>query len=356
MTDLATAGIETAGTWSTWRPLDVTPVLDGSWQAPTPTVGVCHGAPGLLYPGRRHDVYAESEAGKTWFGLRVVADELSRGNGAVFVDFEDDVGGIVSRLLDMGTPDAALRDRFAYLRPETPLTAPGELVMVRDLLAELRPTVVVLDGRTEGMALHGLSLKDNDEIATYGRLVERPFTDYGAAVLAMDHVVKDREQRGRYALGGVHKLNGLSGAAFVLESRRPFGKGVCGRSTVRVSKDRPAQLRQHGLPGKDGAVWLADLVVDATVSGFVDVALVAPQPAGERERTFRPTELMTLLSKALAAAPGPLSKNALRAAVKGRNDVKDLALELLVAEGFVVVEDGPRRAALHRLVRTFDES
>ena len=339
--------------WSSWRPLDVGPVLDGMWQAPMPTVGACHTAPGLLYPGRRHDVYSPSEAGKTWLALRVVGDELTAGRAAVFVDFEDDIGGIVGRLSLMGVADDAIRARFAYIRPESPLWAPGEAEVVRQALGDLQPTVVVLDGRTEAMGLHGLKVIDNDDVARYGRVVERPFTEFGAAVLALDHVVKDGDQRGRYGIGGVHKLNGLNGASFNLDNRRPFGRGVIGRSTVRIGKDRPGQLRRHGLPGKDGSVWLADLVVDDTNHHFTDVSLMAPVEVRKAAAEFAPTEFMVKVSEALRKAGKPLSKSGIEERVTGKATTVRSALAHLVDEGFVAEEPGPRGALLHRLVKEF---
>ena len=59
--------------------------------------------------------------------------------------------------------------------------------------------------------MHGLDpLKNQD--ALFGTMVTKQLTASGAAAVSLDHVVKDREGRGRYALGAVHKLNGLSGA------------------------------------------------------------------------------------------------------------------------------------------------
>lgn len=334
-----------------WARVDVGPVLDGTWQPPLPTVGNCHRAPGLLYPGRRHDVYSESEAGKTWLGLRMCADEMAKGNAAVFLDFEDDVGGIVSRLMGMDIPHPQIRDRFAYLRPEGRLDH-AEAEVVRQMLGDLKPTLVVLDGRTEAMAMHGLKLIDNDDVAKYGRTIERPFTLNGRALLALDHVVKDREQRGRYGIGGIHKLNGLNGAAFVLENRAPIGRGVVGRSTLRISKDRPGQLRQYGLPGKE-SVWLADLTIDATTSGYTDVLLVEPQERGE---TFRPTGLMKRISATMASATGSefMTQNAILMATTGNREKLTQALNVLIAEGYVerlTTEGGTFR---HRYARPFN--
>ena len=78
-----------------------------------------------------------------------------------------------------------------------------------------------------------------------------------------------------------------------------------------------------------------------------------PQPAdADTEDPFRPTQLMGRLSDAIAAEPG-LSKRALRAAVTGKAQYVDLALELLVTESYVETRDGPRSARLHYSLKPF---
>jgi hypothetical protein len=78
---------------------------------------------------------------------------------------------------------------------------------------------------------------------------------------------------------------------------------------------------------------------------------LAVSPASD-SGTYRPTTLMTQLSKAITDKPG-LSKTALRAAIRGKNDAKDLALELLVTEDYVEVRPGDRGARLHYSKRQF---
>jgi hypothetical protein len=215
------------------------------------------------------------------------------------------------------------------------------------MLGDLKPSLVVLDGRTEGMSLHGLKITDNDDVAKYGRLIERPLAQDGRALLALDHVTKDRETRGRYGIGGVHKLNGLTGAAFTLETRTPIAHGVIGRST----KDRPGQLRRHGLPGKEGTHWLADLIVDATTPGYTEVTLAAPV---DRSGDFRPTVLMRRLAEAMGQVTGDewVTQNAAIMMIKGKREQKIDALGCLVKEGYVE-RQARGTTLLHRLVRPF---
>ena len=62
-----------------WQPVDLSEVLDGSWQPPEPTVGRRSDGAGLFYPGKVHTLSSESEGGKKLFSLtgagRTAAEE-----------------------------------------------------------------------------------------------------------------------------------------------------------------------------------------------------------------------------------------------------------------------------------------
>lgn len=336
----------------TWRPRDLESVLDGTYKPPVPTVGRREDGIGLFYAGRMHSVVGESEGGKTWFALMVVASELAAGNAVVFIDFEDDAPGVVGRLLALGADRQHIRDRFAYIRPEGPLTEGFNRQAIGQALGDLRPTFVPVDGVTEGMAMHGLELKDNTDVARFGRMLLRPVAEFGAAVATLDHVVKDKEGRGRYAIGGVHKLNGINGAMYILENRKPFGVGLTGKTTVRIAKDRPGQLRRHALPNASGLHWFADFVLKSHDETFSEATLYKPI---ENEGPFRPTAVMHKVAAALATAPDPLSVRGVQDRVGGGKELVRTALARLVDEGFVSVEPGARGAQLHRLAKPFTE-
>lgn len=339
----------------TWKPVNLDAVLDGTSQPPAPSVGTREDGRGLFYPGRLHVVAAESEAGKTWFALAAAAEELTFGRACVYLDFEDDETGIVGRLMSMGVSSDKIRDRFAYIKPEE---AVGTGVNRRDLaeaVGDLRPSLAILDGVTEAMSLHGLELKDNTDVASFGRMLPRWIAESGAAVVTLDHVVKDREARsGGYAIGGVHKLNGLNGAMYLMENRDPFGVGLTGRSRILIRKDRPAQLRRYGVKVHDGLFWYADLVVESHHEDFAEVTLPPPAAQDSGEAAFRPTVIMGRICAALAPVPGGLSKNAIEGAVTGKATAVRYGLELLVSEGYVA-EEKVGAAKLHKLVRSFPD-
>lgn len=342
-----------------WRPMDIESVIAGDRVRPEPTVGArTDGAP-VLYEGKVHTISGESESGKTWFSVAVICEELSNGRGAGVIDFEDDEIGWVGRLLDAGAHPDSLRELFFYIRPDEPLGSVNRKDL-KDALDRFQPSVVILDGITEAMTLHGLDPLKNAEVAMFGKALPRWVARQGPAVLCTDHVVKDKEGRGRYALGAVHKLNGLDGAAFILENRTPFGFERKGESTVSLAKDRPGRLRAAAKArGKGQLDWFADLVVVSRSGEPLDVALFAPpvevaRPSGQTLAT-RPTALMGAASEVLRAAGGAMSMRQIIARMAGRRETRILAVELLVEEGFVAAVPGPRNSTLHTHVRAFGE-
>lgn len=313
-----------------WQPVNLTDVLDGTWQPPQATVGRRADGVGMFYPGRCHTVVGETESGKGWLAAAVATDEMAAGNNVVYIDFEDTEGGVVGRLLGLGVHRDVISEHFHYLRPSDRLGVGIHLDDLHRVLTDYAPTLAVLDGVTEAMVMHGLDPLKNNDAAAFGRMLPRRIAETGAAVASLDHVTKDREGRGRYALGAVHKLNGLDGAAYTLDNRTPFGIGTVGRSTIRVAKDRPGQLRKHALPSANNSWWFGDLVLDSR-DGFLEVTIEAP---AERSQEFRPTVLMGRVADALTQH-GPLAQRRILAAAQGKRESLIAALDCLIIDGFV---------------------
>ena len=243
-----------------WAPVDLTEILERGETVEQPTVlertdGVC-----LLYPGTVHSIAAEPESGKSWVALIGTAQELRAGAHVTYLDFEDRPGRIVGRLLLLGVPPHRIRERFHYIRPMKKLDAAGTQHMEH---AAARSSLVVVDGITEVMALHGLDLNDQTDIATFLALIPRRLADLGPAVLQVDHLPKTTEHDNRFAIGGQHKLAGLDGAGYMLKVIDPFGRGKKGKAILTVAKDREGAVREH-TAGKT----IAELVIDATAGGF----------------------------------------------------------------------------------------
>lgn len=326
---------------SSWMPVDLAAVADGSAATEPPNMLARTDGELLLYPRKRHLLAGEPESGKGWIVMLAGADQIQAGRRVLYLDFEDSPETALERLQALGVSLPDILEHFVYVRPDSPLDIDlGELG--RDAV------LAVVDGMTECMNLLGLNPYDNPDVASFFATITRPLTEVGAAVLILDHVVKDRDNRGRWAIGAQHKMAG-SDVCFSLETIRPFGRGLTGGlSRLTLTKDRPGFLRQHAV----GRTRLGDVHMDSD-GDSVQVRIDPAQEAGESG--FRPTVLMERVSRFLELQNEPCSQATIRSTVSGQDAGKIRALAVLVSEGYVAVEAGPRNALLHRSIRAFRE-
>lgn len=338
---------------NSWRPVDLGPFLRGEVPKAVPTLGLTRrDGLRLIYPGKEHSVIGEMESGKSWLIVACVVAELHAGQSVVYIHYEEaDPTDTVDRVRALGVPDDQVLALLRFVGPEQPVSPQ---VLAR--LLDPAPSLVVHDGVNEAMALHGWAIREEDGAADFRRHLVKPCTSVGAAVLSADHVVKDKESRGRYALGSIHKGNALNGALLVLENAEPFGRGQRGRSHVYVTKDRPGHLRRHGRATKTpGKTYVGELVIDDTRQhvDYLDLAFLAPDPEHRAESEAQPVGVMAKVSELLAAHPGGLSKNAIETMVGGRATIVRTALELLVADGYVAAEQRGT-AKIHTLIKDYE--
>jgi hypothetical protein len=253
---------------TSWSPIDLRPLLAGEHDEleEAPSMLARGDGPALLYAGKVHSFAGEPESGKTWLALYACGDTIQHTTERVlYLDCEDSARGVIARLRALGVDDDAIAERFDYIRPEEPLTKPGRA----DLDAALgdRPALVVLDGVTEAMVMHDLDPSNNRDVAAFMEQLPRPLARSGAAVVLIDHVVKAKDGRGRYAIGAQHKLAGLDGAAYSFEAIRPFGRGREGVARIEVTKDRPGFVRQIAEAG----TRVAELYLRSREDGRVEL-------------------------------------------------------------------------------------
>ena len=326
---------------SSWEPIDLGPVLRGERVTLPPSVltrddGIC-----LLYPGRLNAAIGETESLKSWFAALAATQELAAGHHVIYLDFEDTPETAVERLRALGTTVEQISSLFTYVQPEGRFDDLAKIMVDEAIGKRGTPTLVVSDGVTEAMSLAGLDPRDGSDVAAFYNGFPRWFARTGAAVCMVDHVTKSTEGRGRWAIGSERKLSGLDGAAYLFDVLSPFGRERTGKVKITVSKDRCGHVRQHEGAGR----VIAIMELKSWPDGGVTASLEVPK-AAESDGSFRPTWLMEKMSQAIADHPG-LSARALREAVKGNNETKALALELLVNEGFVEVEVGSNRQHKH---------
>jgi hypothetical protein len=336
--------IEPEGLPPSWEPKDVSQWLDGDRKTIEPALGARSDGVYLLYPGKMHTIFAESEAGKTSLALFWTVQEIEAGNHVWFIDLEDNMAAILGKLTEITGDEKAIRKYFHYISPMEPLPD------VEDLIKIIRgASLIILDGVTEALTLQGLD-SSNDSVAFYGRTITTPLAEQtGAAGVSLDHVAKDKATRGRTPIAGIHKLNGITGAAYTLINKEPFGRGRTGKSELWVAKDRPGHIRQLGRPGKDQMVHVADLeITNNDDTDETRITLNSIDGDGE----FRPTTLMSRLSKAAEeawTAGEQISRTGLAGKVTGNKKAKFQAINLLLKEGYLREVTGGRRRLIEHV-------
>jgi hypothetical protein len=272
----------------TWVPVDLGSVCEEQLM---PTIGVRADGKALLYAGKVHVLYGDSYAGKTWLALTIASQAIEAGKRALFLDFEDDERGFVSRLRALGVPEHRYtpgpRQRFFYVRPGGSLNTELDRANFEALLGK-QWDLVTIDGVTESMVLEDLSFLYGHDVAVWLAMLPKRFAEAtGAAVLCIDHVVKDVDKRNGSPIGSERKVSGLSGASFVIAATDPFIDGGIGCATVRVGKDRHGQVNRHGVDYDDKTrTWLiAHFELDSTAKGVSVARITTPSapPVGEDE-------------------------------------------------------------------------
>jgi hypothetical protein len=300
----------------TWRPLDLVDL--GSEKPKPPDLG------GLLYSGRRHVASGEDDAGKTMLLLGISSDELRAGRGVVWIDTDEmGAGPILERLRGFGVEDETTRRLFAYLRPEEALTdAAREDVLA--LLHDLDARLMVSDAFNAALTLHGYSPNSTEDVEAFWQRVVAPFCRAGVAVVLPDHVVKSKEDRGRYAYGSERKATGCD-VHLGLKVVEPFGRGRCGKARITVHRDRIGFLQKPS-PG------LFALDSDAETGRLywrIDTA-----PETDEEGGWRPTGLMESVSRHLERVGRPQSRNQIESDVRGKGEYIRQAIDALVGGGY----------------------
>jgi hypothetical protein len=328
-----------SSTRSSWAPINLESIIEGELEDPPPSILARADGQALFYAGRVHVIAGEPESGKGWLALRAVVDEITQGHHAVYIDFEDTAQAIVARLRSLGAPVDRIVECFHYVRPDEPLggTPPTSIWP--------GATLAVIDGTTEALATFGLKLESNTDQATFLKILARPLADAGVAVVLIDHVSKDRDRRGRWAIGSQHKLAGTD-VTYMLDAKMPFGRGLNGISRLTVSKDRPGYIRATSVSGK-----LAGEVrfTSDPDTGAVNVEILA----GVAATDFRPTALMERISRFLEGQDEKLTRNALLDSVTGDTHHLRRALDCLIQDGYVGFELGPRNSHLHFSIQEY---
>lgn len=331
---------------STLEFADLAAILAGTEEPERPFFLARTDGHALLYPGRIHDLHAAPSVGKTWVAALAVKQTLEAGGAALWVDYEDTPRNLLDRLRSIGAPLDAVADptRFRYTNPTGPFGL-AERAHVEKILGELEPDLVVLDGVAESIARNGFDEIDNGQVLRWRDAVVNPLRSRGAAVLLLDHVKKNTEDKSRGARGAGAKLGAIDGASYELKLTRAYSRNRAGLVRLIVAKDRPGHV------GAIGEV-VGDLHVRPSNGGLV-VALDLDAPTSDEPHKL--TGLMQTISRRLEGASGPLAQFAVFAGFGTEKRHLERALADLVADGYVETVTGPGGTLTFRSARPYRE-
>lgn len=264
---------------TSWWPKDLAGVLAGNDPEPTPEFLQRLDGVSLFYRGKVNGLIGESESGKTWVALLAVLQALRARQQVLYLDFEDTAPGIVARLRSMGASDDDL-SCLAYVGPDEDL-GPNAKRDLRDAIAAATPDLIVIDGFNAAMTLLGLELTDNTDATRFSQLLLKPLATTGACVVYVDHIPKNKENRGKGGIGAQAKRAMTTGCALAVEVVSAFGRGMTGRLRLTVDKDRPGHVRAVSVEAKAAGT----VVLISGDDGSVSVDIDRPSTEEERQRS-----------------------------------------------------------------------
>ena len=343
--DIDSDHVEQARQRSSWypRPLDLTDEI----EEPAPEFLARNDGHRLFYKGKINALLGESESGKTWVALHAVSQALQVALKVIYIDFEDSGKGILSRLRALGVEDEKFVN-LTYANPDQNLTLDERIDLV-DALMEIQPELIVVDGVNAAMTLLNLDLTSNRDATFFSQQLLKPLALSGAGVITIDHVTKSKEGRGNYAIGAQAKRADINGAAIMVEVVQPFGRGMTGELILKVTKDRPGRVREVSKEAK----FAGRVLLQSTAEGLVKMVVEAPLMAQSKTR---PTHLMESISKLLEASTTPLSKSAVIKEIKGKTEWVMVAIQSLIDDKFVGIENGSRNSLNLKSLRPYRES
>lgn len=296
-----------------WQFEDLAQLASGIELPPTPTVFQREDGQGLFYRGAVNDLHGEPGCGKSIIAQIATAQELKADRDVIYIDYEDSARNVVKRLLLLGVSGEQIIGHLHYVRPSAKPSSPTSLGGWRETLDYAdTATLAIIDGVTSCLAYAGLDSNSGDDIAAWYNTMPRLISACGPAVVLIDHVVKSKDNRGRYAGGSMQKLALIDGISYSVDMTKPVGKGVKGTIVIKSGKDRISEIEEHcAVSWSSNGSHLreaARIEINSTDPKLMRVTIARPNmmPSDEttRQRGLeRPTGLMEKISRIIENAP-----------------------------------------------------
>lgn len=353
---------------STWLFLDLSQLAQGVELPPQPTVYEREDGQGLFYRGCVNDIHGEPGTGKSLIAQTACAQELTAGRHVIYLDYEDRARNIVRRLLLLGVPANAIVERFHYVNPQASNNNPASRQgWEQTLQYASTASLCVVDGVTASLTFSGCESNDSDDVVAWFNSLPRRIARMGAAVVLVDHVVKTKDNRGRYASGSMQKLAQIDGISYSVTVEKPLGKGLKGVIVMRSGKDRIGDIEEKCAPGwSEGHLReAARVTIDSTdperMRVHVGIPNRMPHADGKPAEPFRPTGLMERLSRIIE--DNPMDPTQTEVFEQAKNDGSSArtptmrrALKTLVDEGFLSSRVGERNRIYYHSLKPYRQA
>lgn len=323
-----------------WEAVDLRPILDSCHDQPSPTVlRTRDGLAAYFYAGKVNGLHGDSGIGKSWLAYAAAAQELEAGNDVLILDYEATAAEVVDRLRKLGATPDAIVEHLTYIQPN----APTSLIAVSLVLEHVKPstTLALIDSLGEAFGLDGIDENSDAEVGPWLRRVARTIAAAGPAVVLIDHATKAADNP-LHPSGSKRKRAAITGASYLVTAKITPTRDSPGSLTLTCAKDR------HGTYARGKVVASID------VTPYPDGGVSINVHQADHTTTIAPAEMVESVARAMVrtaqAEARPLTRNELLALapVKARNETKRAAIDLAVGRGALTVEEGPRRAQMHR--------
>jgi len=294
---------------------------------------------GLIYRAKRHAISGPPEAAKTLAALTIALEARRHGALVAFIDFESGPAETRRLLEDLGATAEEIAD-VLYIEADSP---PDESDLERWIIAQ-GVELTIIDAAAGAYEASGLDEMKRGDIEKFARTWVQPLWRADIATLLVDHVVKNADNRGKFAIGGERKLGGVD-VHLGLHAVKQLHRGGDGLIRISTHKDRPAWLSRP---------TAAELVLRSDPKTHA-ISWDYRQPAAESEpEGWRPTALMERVSRHLEQH-GPKLKTAIYDDVKGKTEYLVEAVAFLLQDGYALPVEGKGRSPQIRIDKPYRE-
>jgi hypothetical protein len=297
---------------------------------------------GLVYAGRRHVLSGPPESMKTLLAWIIALNALRAGRIVVAVDFEMGPNATRELLVDLGASAEEIA-AIHYIEAD----GPASDLEIRAVIAAGTEFVLV-DSDAGAYGVSGLDDERRKDVQLFASTWIDPLWRNGITTILLDHVTKNADARGKFAIGSERKI-GTADVHLGLELLKPLSRGGEGLAKIRTRRGRPAWLKRpyvaelalHSDPKTHAITWDIREPVVAVVEGDA----------------WQPTTLMEKVSRYLERQTDPVARNRVEGAGLGKSaqHIRQ-AMDALVAGGFAEEIPGSKRARLLVSIKPYRSS